>query len=181
MTRAVGQHLAERHPIDVRIDGNLTLTVVALDLGRPPVVGEQGDVADLDHLAGPGRYQQVAHHRRVVPIRLVEPETDDELIVAVLELRHLFAADERAQVGGQRIDVDAEVGRADAVDGDPQLGLRRFEVRVRVDDAIDGVHLLDQLIGVRLQLIDVRSLNENLQAVAAAVAAALVITAAAAG
>ena len=88
-------------------------------------------------LPGPAGTSRSPIAGRVVPIRLVEAEPDDELIVAVLELRDLFAADQRAQVVGQRVDVDAEVGRARAIDVDPQLRLRRLEVRVDVDDAID--------------------------------------------
>ena len=113
-------------------------------------------------------------------IRLVEPQADDELIVAVLELRDLFAADQRAQVGRQRVDVDAEIGRAGAIDGDLQFRLRRLEVRVDIDDAVDRAELLDQLRRVALQLFDIRSLNEDVQPIAAASAAAAAATAAAA-
>ena len=54
-----------------------------------------------------------------------------------LNSRYLFAADQRAQVGGERIDVDAEVGGARAIDVDAQLRLGRLEVGVDVDDAAD--------------------------------------------
>jgi hypothetical protein len=79
--------------------------------------------------------QQSRPSSAVVAIRLVEAQDDLELIVAVLELRHFLAADQRAQVVGERVDVHAEVGRARAVDVDAQLGLGRLEVRVDVDDA----------------------------------------------
>ena len=118
-----------------------------------------------------GRDQQIAHRRRIAE-RLVEPQQDLELIVAVLELRHFFAADQRAQVVGQRVDVDAEVGRARAVDVDAQLGLRRLEVRVDVHDAGNLAHLVHQLHGVVLQLLDVGTLNQDVEAVEAAAAAA---------
>ena len=80
-----------------------------------------------------------------------------------LNSRHLFAADERPQVARQGVDVDAQIRRARAIDVDAQLRLRRLEVRVGVDDAVDRAHLLDELNGVRLQLLDIRPLNQDVQ------------------
>ena len=165
------EHFAERHPVDVGLDRDLPLPVVAIDRRRAALALEERDIADLDDPSGAGRNQQVAHRRRIVAERLVEPEPDDDLVVAVLELADLFAADQRPQVGGQRIDVDAKVGRARAIDGDLQLRLRRLEVGVGVHDAVDGADLLHQLGGVDLQLLDIGSLNQDLQAVAAALVA----------
>ena len=161
------QHLAERHALQVRVHRDLPLTVVAVDRRGAVVALELRDVAHFDGFAagaGPGRDEQVAHHVRV-PVRFVQPQQDLELVVAVLELRHLFAADKRAQVVGERVDVDAEVGRARAIHRDAQLGLRRLEVRVDVDDAGDRAHLLHQLHGVGLELLDVRTLNQNVEPV----------------
>src|SRR6185436_4092084 len=59
----------------------------------------------------------------------------------------------------------------------------RLEVRVDVDDARNLAHLVHQLDGVLLQLLDVRSLDEDVEAVeaAAATTAAAAARAAAAG
>ncbi len=134
----VGQHLAERHALQVGVDRDLPLAVVAIDRRRAEVALELRDVADLDHLAA----VPAATSRSPIvggrPERLVEPQQHLELVVAVLELRHFLAADQRAQVVGERVDVDAEVSRARAVDVDSQLGLGRLEVGVDVDDARDG-------------------------------------------
>src|SRR5439155_10347414 len=123
--------------------------------------------------------QEVAHHQRV-PIGLVEAQQDLELIVAVLELRHFLAADERAQVVRERVDVDAKVGGARPVDVDAQFGLSRLEVGVDVDDARDLANLRHQVDGVDLKLLDVRPLNEDVEAVEAAATAARTTAAAAA-
>src|SRR5207237_952478 len=63
------------------------------------------------------------------------------------------------------------------IDVDAQLRLRRLEVRIDVDYAWNRAHLVHQLYGVLLQLFDVRSLNQDVQAIEAS-AAALTATAA---
>src|SRR5262249_3526685 len=101
-----------------------------------------------------------------------EPQQHLELIVAVLELRYFLAAHERPQAVGERVDVDAEIGGARAVDIDPKLRLRRLEIRVDIDDARYRAHLVHQLDGVLLQLLDARSVDQNVQTVEAAAPAA---------
>src|SRR5262249_34928153 len=84
---------------------------------------------------------------------------------------------QRPEIGGQGIDIDAEVGRTGAVDGNLQFRLRRLEVRVDVNDAVDRANLFNELGRVYLELLDLRTLNENLQTVgtAAPTTAALII------
>ena len=121
-----GEHLAERHAVDVREDRNLALAVVALDLAGPRSLVRRATSLTLTTRPGPAGTSRSPMTAGLFRILLVEPETHDELVVAVLELGHLLAADQRPQVGGERIDVDAKVGRADAIDVDPQLRLRRL-------------------------------------------------------
>ena len=170
------ERFAERNALQVGVHRDLPLAVVPVDRRRTVVVLQRGDVAHLDGLGRAGRNEQVAQ-RFDIAIRLVEPQQDLELIVAVLVLRHFFAAHERPQAVGERVDVDAEIGRARAIDVDAQLRLRRLEVRIDVDYAWNRAHLVHQLHGVLLQLFDVRSLNQDVQAIEAS-AAALTATAA---
>src|SRR4030095_10419740 len=95
-------------------------------------------------------------------------QDDLDLIVAVLVFGDLLAGDEGAQAARQRIDVHPEIGGGGAGDCEPQLGLRRLEIRVDVDDAVDRPHLVHEGEGVLLELIEIGTLNENAQGVAAA-------------
>ena len=170
MPRASRDGAPERDPqrIEVGVHRDLAHPVEAIDRPRRVAERQVGDVADTHHPAARGGHEDVAHRRRIVAKRLVQPEPHAVLLVAVLELRHFLAADERAHGRRQGIHRHAEIRRPLAVDVNPQLRLRCFEARVGIVDAVDLLHLREQRVRIFLQLVDVRALHDHRQPVAAA-------------
>ena len=86
------------------------------------------------------------------------------MIARVAEARDLVvAADHQAQRRGDVLRVDAEVGRALAVDLHAQLGLVQLERGVGIDDA-ELRRALAQLLGVLGERLEVRPADGEVDA-----------------
>ncbi len=109
---------------------------------------------------------------RVIAETFVEPQSHGELIVALLVLGNFVSPDQEPNTRCQGVNGNAKIRRARAIDIDAQFLLRRLEVGVDVHNSRDGSDFGHQVGDVNLELLDIGSLDQYAQPVAAAAASA---------
>src|SRR5262249_16350332 len=97
----------------------------------------------------------------------IEAQIDVVFLITISENADRFAGDHCAEVAGKRVEIDAKIGGSHTIGFHTQFLLGRFEIRIDFDETRNLFEFGQDLGEVNLQLMDVRSLNRDTQAVSA--------------
>src|SRR6185503_9542424 len=174
-----------RAGVELGVDPEQTLLVLALYLGRPLLGGHVQEVLGLKHQPLRGGKEHVVDGINAFPVLLPEPDDDGELLAAFTEHGRLRAADVRANGARDPRDAQAQQGGLGPVHANGHLGPAFLTADLRIGNAIDVLEQFENVIRHAAGLFEILATDFDRDA-AVGVAAAqrareLLITAGSAG